>query len=546
MAIPPEFRDDLLSHAQHRCTVCCARSEDIYNIIDHADGGKGEPENLIVLCSECNRKRLDHQDGFDPVKLRLYKAGLSKISELERRLNLNKAEIQARSSELTLKEFRAQWVSALDDMIKASSILYTDDMVLEIVRGAREISKNWDQPHYKEVVQRLMEYLFCKTENMPFVPYVAWSWFIGTHPSGKWMSIIGEGDESGQGKKLQDIIYDETKRIADLWKEKQPQFEARKKSGKPIEWEEVKLGQEIESRFIRHQNLLSTIWMLQNRHEAWKKFRLELETRYEIDMSTFESIKADWDEILVLPFFFSSYLQKSQLYSRLLNVDPLEVIRKTSNAQSLEDLKIDWKSNLHINAMTAAKALCNEILKFDLKPKRSLSRIYDESGRVIEKIQTNPEAWHLFYAQEMERLARTRQWAVIALVKYMIHHELTVGEWMDFYRVKVESKFRKDRLPFEPIIMQNIFDLYKQLIPPFEKGRQRLLQQQFKLRSPEQKGLAWNAEETKAWMLILRFMNIASDFQIYKENEEGLIALQVRFGRWLDKKPPKTNTLTNC
>jgi hypothetical protein len=95
MAIPKAVRDHQLVEARHRCTICSEKCFELHHIVEQAEGGSDEPENLIVLCPNCHQHRYHRSGEFTRDQLRLYKAKLKEQNEVERRLLLNLEEIRA-------------------------------------------------------------------------------------------------------------------------------------------------------------------------------------------------------------------------------------------------------------------------------------------------------------------------------------------------------------------------------------------------------------------------------------------------------------------
>ena len=73
MAILKAARDKLLVDARHRCTICAEKCFEIHHIIEQAEGGTDDIENLIVLCPNCHQHRYHRSGEFTRDQLRLYK-----------------------------------------------------------------------------------------------------------------------------------------------------------------------------------------------------------------------------------------------------------------------------------------------------------------------------------------------------------------------------------------------------------------------------------------------------------------------------------------
>lgn len=94
MAITKLVRDQLLVQARHRCTICAEKCFEIHHIIEQAEGGTDDPENLIVLCPNCHQHRYHRSGEFTRDQLRLYKQRLNEEAEIEKRLLQNLEEIR--------------------------------------------------------------------------------------------------------------------------------------------------------------------------------------------------------------------------------------------------------------------------------------------------------------------------------------------------------------------------------------------------------------------------------------------------------------------
>ena len=94
MAISKAVRDRLLVEARHRCTICAEKCFEIHHIVEQADGGTDDSENLIVLCPNCHQHRYHRSGEFTRDQLRLYKQGLQEKNEIEKRVLQNLEEIR--------------------------------------------------------------------------------------------------------------------------------------------------------------------------------------------------------------------------------------------------------------------------------------------------------------------------------------------------------------------------------------------------------------------------------------------------------------------
>jgi hypothetical protein len=94
MAIGKAVRDRLLVEARHRCTICAEKCFEIHHIIEQAEGGSDESDNLIVLCPNCHQHRYHRSGEFTRDQLYLYKKALKESNEIEKRVLQNLEEIR--------------------------------------------------------------------------------------------------------------------------------------------------------------------------------------------------------------------------------------------------------------------------------------------------------------------------------------------------------------------------------------------------------------------------------------------------------------------
>lgn len=117
MAVTKKVRDELLVEAQHRCTICSERCFDIHHIVEQADGGSDETDNLIVLCPNCHQHRLHRHGEFTRDQILLYKAKLKESAEVEKRLLQNLGDIKTTIAEKSAAEVESQLKTALAEAI---------------------------------------------------------------------------------------------------------------------------------------------------------------------------------------------------------------------------------------------------------------------------------------------------------------------------------------------------------------------------------------------------------------------------------------------
>lgn len=104
MAITRKTRDQLLVEARHRCTICSEKCFEIHHIVEQADGGSDDADNLIVLCPNCHQHRYHRSGEFTREQLHLYKVKLKEQNEIERRLLLNLEEIRTQIGTVPIEQ----------------------------------------------------------------------------------------------------------------------------------------------------------------------------------------------------------------------------------------------------------------------------------------------------------------------------------------------------------------------------------------------------------------------------------------------------------
>jgi hypothetical protein len=158
MTIPKSVRDSLLVEARHRCTICGEKCFEIHHIIEQAQGGPDEPENLIVLCPNCHQQRYHRSGEFTQDQLRIYKAKLKEKQEVEKRLLRSLEDIRLSLSSADPGEvertLRAELVESASLVTSESSpgihseIQRTSEWLAErdLMRGGarRAIEIEWD------------------------------------------------------------------------------------------------------------------------------------------------------------------------------------------------------------------------------------------------------------------------------------------------------------------------------------------------------------------------------------------------------------------
>ena len=120
MAIPKSIRDKLLVEAQHRCTICAEKCFEIHHVVEIADGGTDDEDNLIVLCPNCHQHRYHRSGEFTRDQLRLYKAKLLEKKEIDHRLLLTLEEIKSEVGKKSAFELTQQ---LHDELSKAAKLI---------------------------------------------------------------------------------------------------------------------------------------------------------------------------------------------------------------------------------------------------------------------------------------------------------------------------------------------------------------------------------------------------------------------------------------
>lgn len=115
MSINKKTRDKLLVEAQHRCTVCYEKCFEIHHIVEQAEGGGDDENNLIVMCPNCHQHRYHRSGEFTRDQLIQYKDRLREKNDVEKRLLQNLEEIKATLEEKSAKEINVDLFNALSE-----------------------------------------------------------------------------------------------------------------------------------------------------------------------------------------------------------------------------------------------------------------------------------------------------------------------------------------------------------------------------------------------------------------------------------------------
>lgn len=209
MAISKLVRDRILVEARHRCTICSEKCFEIHHIIEQADGGTDEPENLIVLCPNCHQHRYHRNGEFTRDQIRLYKEKLKDKNEIERRLLQNIDEIRGMLPSITPEEVEqrlreelqeaAGLISLEDAPALHGTITQTSTWLAErdLIRGGArkaieieyEIRKAQEKAKYPVVsISRVDEDAFSKAPDFPDAYYFVL--ILDRRPNRDWIAVF--------------------------------------------------------------------------------------------------------------------------------------------------------------------------------------------------------------------------------------------------------------------------------------------------------------------------------------------------------------------
>ncbi len=141
MGIPKTVRDAVLVEARHRCTICAEKCFEIHHIVEQAEGGGHEPENLIVLCPNCHQQRYHRNGEFTRDQLRLYKARLREGNEVERRLLLNLDEIRSRIGTVPLDQSESELKAELNEAAAQVSAMRSESLETAVADTSRWLAE---------------------------------------------------------------------------------------------------------------------------------------------------------------------------------------------------------------------------------------------------------------------------------------------------------------------------------------------------------------------------------------------------------------------
>ncbi len=209
MTIAKVVRDQLLVEARHRCTICAEKCFELHHIIEQADGGTDDINNLIVLCPNCHQHRYHRSGEFTRDQLRLYKQGLKEQNEVEKRVLQNLEEIckmlSTVSPEDVEKKLRVelQEAATLVSPEKSPGIHATVQQASEwlaerdLIRGGArraieiewEVRKEQEKRKYPEMrIQRVDDSAFRKAPDFPRAIYLEFVLDKVPHPD--WVEVF--------------------------------------------------------------------------------------------------------------------------------------------------------------------------------------------------------------------------------------------------------------------------------------------------------------------------------------------------------------------
>jgi len=209
MAILKAVRDQLLVEARHRCTICAEKCFEVHHIIEQAEGGTDDVDNLIVLCPNCHQHRYHRSGEFTRDQLRLYKQQLKEQNEVEKRVLQNLEEIRqllpAASPEEVEHKLRVELQEAATLVSPEKSpgiratVQETSEWLAErdLIRGGArraieiewEVRKEQEKRKYPEVkVQRVDDAAFRKAPDFPRAYYL--EFVLDTVPNSDWVGVF--------------------------------------------------------------------------------------------------------------------------------------------------------------------------------------------------------------------------------------------------------------------------------------------------------------------------------------------------------------------
>ena len=209
MAITKVVRDQLLVEARHRCTICSEKCFEIHHIIERAEGGLDDPENLIVLCPNCHQHRYHRSGEFTRDQLRLYKQKLKEQNEIERRVLQNLEEIRQNLGTVPPKESERKLKAELQEAVtlvspQRSKTIHEGVEQMsrwlaerDLIRGGarRAIEVEWEvrgeqeKSKYPEIrIGRIDDSAWRKVPDFPAAYFV--EFVLDRSPNSEWVRIF--------------------------------------------------------------------------------------------------------------------------------------------------------------------------------------------------------------------------------------------------------------------------------------------------------------------------------------------------------------------
>lgn len=209
MAIVKAIRDQLLVEARHRCTICAEKCFEIHHIIEQAEGGTDDAENLIVLCPNCHQHRYHRSSEFTRDHLRLYKQRLKEQNEVEKRVLQNLEEIRQLLPTASPEDVEHKLKLELQEAVTVvspdkfpsiySTVQQTSEWLAErdLIRGSArraieiewEVRKEQEKQKYPEVkIQRADDSALRKAPNFPHAYYL--EFVLDRVPNSDWVDVF--------------------------------------------------------------------------------------------------------------------------------------------------------------------------------------------------------------------------------------------------------------------------------------------------------------------------------------------------------------------
>lgn len=209
MTILKAARDQLLLEARHRCTICAEKCFEIHHIIEQAEGGNDEIDNLIVLCPNCHQHRYHRSGEFTRDQIRLYKQRLKEQNEVEKRVLQNLEEIRqllpSASPEEVEKKLKAELYEAATVVSSERSpgihatVQKTSEWLAErdLIRGGArraieiewEVRKEQEKRKYPEIkLQQVDDSAFRKAPDFPRAYYL--EFILDRVPNSDWVDVF--------------------------------------------------------------------------------------------------------------------------------------------------------------------------------------------------------------------------------------------------------------------------------------------------------------------------------------------------------------------